>query len=96
MVMIFRLSEIIRVIYTSENKAHPNKPRLKWVANISINGRFLGFRNFGGHVSAGEDAFLKNFEKKELFFMQYHSFSACVDADHDIKERITDIQQTVQ
>ena len=32
---------------------------------------------------------------KELFF-QYYRFSACVDANYDIKESVKDIQQTVQ
>ena len=34
-------------------------------------------------------------KQKELFF-QYYRFSACVDADYDIKESVKDIQQTVQ
>ena len=34
-------------------------------------------------------------KQKELFF-QYYRFSACVDANYDIKESIKDIQQTVQ
>ena len=34
-------------------------------------------------------------KQKELFF-QSHRFSACVDADYDIKQSITHIQQTVQ
>ena len=34
-------------------------------------------------------------KEKELFF-QYYRFSACVDANYDIKESIKDIQQTVQ
>ena len=34
-------------------------------------------------------------KQKEPFF-QYHRFSACVDADYDIKESIKDIEQTVQ
>ena len=34
-------------------------------------------------------------EQKEPFF-QYYRFSACVDANYDIKESIQDIQQTVQ
>ena len=33
-------------------------------------------------------------KQKELFF-QYYRFSACVDANYDIKESIKDIQQTV-
>ena len=32
----------------------------------------------------------------ERTVFQHHRFSACVDADYDIKESITDIQQTVQ
>ena len=34
-------------------------------------------------------------KQKELFF-QYYRFSACVDANYDIKESIKDIKQTVQ
>ena len=34
-------------------------------------------------------------ETEKLFF-QYYRFSACVDANYDIKESIKDIQQTVQ
>ena len=33
-------------------------------------------------------------KQKELF-SQYYRFSACVDANYDIKESIKDIQQTV-
>ena len=32
----------------------------------------------------------------EKTVFQHHKFSACVDAYYDIKESITDIQQTVQ
>ena len=35
---------------------------------------------------------IEHMKQKELFF-QYHRFSACVDADYDIKENIKDIQQ---
>ena len=34
-------------------------------------------------------------KQKELFF-QYYRFSACVDANYDIKESVKDTQQTVQ
>ena len=38
---------------------------------------------------------MEHMKQKELFF-QYYRFSACVDANYDIKESIKDIQQTVQ
>ena len=38
---------------------------------------------------------MEHMKQKELFF-QYHRFSACVDADYDIKEKHKDIQQRVQ
>ena len=38
---------------------------------------------------------LNHMKQKELFF-QYYRFSACVDANYDIKESVKDIQQTVQ
>ena len=39
---------------------------------------------------------LNRAHETERTVFQYHRFSACVDADYDIKQSITHIQQTVQ
>ena len=39
---------------------------------------------------------LNRAHESETTFFQYYRFSACVDANYDIKESIKDIQQTVQ
>ena len=55
---------------------------------------FLGLK-VGGGLNLQIWDLNEHMKQKELFF-QYYRFSACVDANYDIKESIKDIQQTVQ
>ena len=56
----------------------------------------LGLKGGGGGLNLQIwDLNRAHMRQKELFF-QYYRFSACVDANYDIKERMKDIQQTVQ
>ena len=52
---------------------------------------FLGLKVRGGGVNLQMLDLIDHMKQKELFF-QYYSFSACVDANYDIKESIKDIQ----
>ena len=57
---------------------------------------FLGLKVGGGGVLICKYGIsIEHMKQKELVF-QYYRFSACVDANYDIKESIKDIQQTVQ
>ena len=56
---------------------------------------FLGLKVGGGVLICKYGISIEHMKQKELFF-QYYRFSACVDANYDIKESIKDIQQTVQ
>ena len=56
---------------------------------------FLGLKVGGGGLDL-QIWDLNRAHETERTVFQYHRFSACVDADYDIKEYIKDIQQTVQ
>ena len=56
---------------------------------------FLGLKVGGGVLICKYGVYIEHMKQKELFF-QHYRFSACVDANYDIKESIKDIQQTVQ
>ena len=56
---------------------------------------FLVLKWGGGVLICKYGTQIEHMKQKELFF-QYYRFSACVDANYDIKESIKDIQQTVQ